>query len=183
MQQQLVELLTLYIPTDDTEATHKQRALDFVTSTAVCTNRETLTGHVTASAWILSPDRLSTLLTHHKKLGRWLQLGGHIENDRSIQDAAIREASEESGISNIRLLDRRLFDIDVHLIPAGKSGPEHYHYDFRFAVESLTKTFSVSDESHNLAWVELSAITSKVADASIIRMAKKTAAFLNHIGE
>jgi 8-oxo-dGTP pyrophosphatase MutT (NUDIX family) len=182
MQHQLVELLTLHTPADATEAAHKQRALEFVANTVFCTSRETLAGHVTASAWILSPERGSTLLTHHRKLNRWLQLGGHVEDDQSIQDAATREAREESGIVDLNLLDRKLFDIDVHLIPARKGDPDHYHYDFRFIFQSTTRIFSVSEESHSLAWVAISEITTEVADESIIRMANKTQAFLNQLG-
>lgn len=181
MQHQLLELLTSHIPADETEAAHQQRTLEFVANTALCTSRETLAGHVTASAWILSPDRTATLLTHHKKLNRWLQLGGHVEDDPSIQDAATREALEESGIDDLYLLDRKLFDIDVHLIPARKGDPEHYHYDFRFIFQANTKDLSVSEESHSLAWVTIADIATKVVDESIIRMAKKTPAFLNNL--
>lgn len=183
MQHQLIELLTSHIPANDTEAKHQQLALKFVASTGRCTSRETLAGHVTASAWILSPERTATLLTHHKKLNRWLQLGGHVEDDQSIQDAATREALEESGINDLYLLDRKLFDIDVHLIPARKGDPDHYHYDFRFVFQANTRAFSVSEESHSLAWIAISDITAEVADESIIRMAKKTRAFLNKLGE
>lgn len=183
MQHQLIELLMSHIPADDTEATHQQRTLEFVANTAFCASRETLAGHVTASAWILSPERTATLLTHHKKLNRWLQLGGHVEDDQSIQDAATREAFEESGIDDLYLLDRKLFDIDVHLIPARKEEPEHYHYDFRFIFQAKTKALSVSEESHSLAWIAMADIVNEVTDESIIRMAKKTPAFLDDLGE
>lgn len=179
MQHQLIELLRLHIPFDDMEAEHRRRTSEFVSNNVSCASRDTLSGHVTASAWILSSDRTSALLTHHRKLGRWLQLGGHVEADHSIQDAATREAREESGIDNLHLLDRKLFDIDVHLIPARKTEPEHFHYDFRFIFQSMTDLFSVSDESHGLAWVRLSEIKGPDSDASIVRMARKTAIFLN----
>lgn len=174
MQKHLIELLKSHTPIDPLEAAHRERALEFVQNTVSCTSRSTLSGHVTASAWILSPDRSATLLTHHKKLNRWLQLGGHIEDDKSIQQAALREAQEESGISDLSLIDENLFDIDVHLIPARKTDPEHYHYDFRFAFQAKTKSFSVSDESNNLAWVDISDVCAEMADESIIRMARKT---------
>lgn len=178
MQHQLIELLRSHTPFDHMEASHKQSALEFISNNAFCTSRDTLSGHVTASAWILSPAKTSTLLTHHRKLGCWLQLGGHVEDDHSIQAAAAREAREESGIDNLDLLDRNLFDIDVHLIPARKTDPQHFHYDFRFIFQSTTDIFSVSDESHNLAWISLSELKSPDSDASIIRMARKTAVLL-----
>ena len=60
--------------------------------------RELLAGHFTASAWLVSSDGIRALLTHHRKLDRWLQLGGHADGDRDLARAALREAREESGL-------------------------------------------------------------------------------------
>lgn len=181
MQNQLIDLLTLHIPFDQEEENYRKITLNFIANTKDCTNRQSPDGHITASAWVLSPNRTAALLIHHKKLNRWLQLGGHVENDQSIQDAACREAQEESGIIDLQLIDKGLFDIDIHLIPARKNYPSHYHYDCRFIFQSTTLRFVVNDESHNLAWVSIAEITEEVADKSIIRMARKTQPFLDQI--
>ncbi len=174
-QTQLLALLKAHQPIDQTETTHHQHIQTFVTQTSACTSRQTLSGHVTASAWILSPDANAALLTHHRKLNRWLQPGGHIDpNDTTIQDAALREAREESGISDLRLLDETLFDVDVHTIPTRKSEPEHFHYDVRFVFQAPTHDFVVSEESNNLAWIALDKISELVDDESVLRMVRKS---------
>lgn len=181
MQRHLIDLLRNHLPADATEEKHRARTLAFVTATPRCTSRETLEGHVTASAWILSPDRKSVLLTHHRKLDRWLQLGGHVEDDVSIQAAALREAREESGISQMDLLDEALFDIDVHLIPERKGTPAHYHYDFRFLIQAADRDFVVSPESNDLAWLDATKPLECLADDSIARMQAKTMTALKRI--
>ncbi|WP_425404382.1 NUDIX hydrolase [Hwanghaeella sp.] len=179
----MIDLLRNHVPADATEEDHRENTLGFVSRTANCASRETLEGHVTASAWILSPDLNAVLLTHHKKLGRWLQLGGHVENDVSIQAAALREAREESGISKMDLLDETLFDIDVHLIPERKGTPAHYHYDFRFLIQAGDRDFTVGTESNDLAWLDVTKPLESLADDSIVRMQVKTETALKRAGK
>lgn len=178
MQRQLIELLERHVPFNGTEAGHLEHALAFVNRTPACASRATTEGHVTASAWVLSPDLHATLLTHHRKLDRWLQPGGHVEDDATIQQAALREAREESGIVQLALVSDALFDIDVHLIPARKSEPAHYHYDLRFLILAGHAVFAAGEESVDLAWVPLGDILGGDVDESVARMARKTADFL-----
>ncbi len=111
--------------------------------------------HFTASAWLLSPQADEVLLTHHKKLNAWLQLGGHCDGSADVLAAAIREAEEESGISGIEVLSKEILDIDKHLIPSRKDEPEHFHYDIRYLLKAPTRAFVMSDESNNLKWFNL----------------------------
>jgi len=109
-------------------------------------------GHFTGSAFVVSRDGLRVLLTHHRKLDRWLQLGGHADGDRDLAAVALREAQEESGIAELEI-EPELFDIDVHDIPARGEEPLHRHFDARFIVRACdNETFVVSEESHALAW-------------------------------
>ena len=135
--------------------------------------RERLAGHFTASAWLVSRDGERVLLTHHRKLGLWLQLGGHADGDRDLVRAALKEAEEESGLAGLAI-QPLLFDLDRHWIPAHKGVPEHWHYDVRYVVRADDEAFVVSDESHDLAWREIaSLIDDEAADASLRRMAAK----------
>ena len=136
--------------------------------------RERLAGHFTASAWLVSNDSVRTLLTHHRKLDRWLQPGGHADGDRDLARAALREANEESRLANLRI-DRRIFDLDRHLIPGYGAVPAHWHYDVRFVVRaSGDESFVVSEESHALAWRDIASLAmDESADASVRRMAAK----------
>ncbi len=134
-------------------------------------------GHLTASAWVVDPARTRALLTHHRKLGRWLQLGGHADGDPDLRRAALREAREESGLRSLRLAQAGIYDLDVHPIPARPGEPAHDHYDVRFALEAdPAEPLVVSAESKGLAWVPLAALADYGADESVLRLARKTAA-------
>jgi 8-oxo-dGTP pyrophosphatase MutT (NUDIX family) len=137
--------------------------------------RERLSGHFTASAWLVSGDGRRALLTHHRKLDRWLQLGGHADGDRDLGRAALREAMEESGLAGLRLDDEAIFDLDRHRIPEHGGVPAHWHYDIRYVVRAGDDdVFTVSDESHALAWRDVAALAvDDHADASVRRMAGK----------
>lgn len=136
--------------------------------------RDRVAGHFTASAWLVSGDRRRVLLTHHRKLDRWLQLGGHADGDRDLARAALREAGEESGLSGLSVC-RDIFDIDRHWIPEHGHVGAHWHYDVRFVVQAGDdETFVVSAESHDLAWRDIAALQADPdADPSVRRMAAK----------
>lgn len=129
-------------------------------------------GHFTAASWLVSRDGERALLTHHRKLDRWLQLGGHADGDRDLARVALREAEEESGLTGLRLAPT-IFDLDRHRIPAHGTDPEHWHYDVRYVVHATNdEAFVVSDESHALAWRPIASIPDDpTLDASLRRMA------------
>lgn len=133
-------------------------------------------GHVTGSAWLVDPAGGDVLLTHHRKLDAWLQLGGHSDGDRDTAAVAIREAEEESGLS-VALLRPEIFDLDVHEIPARKDDPAHYHFDVRYALASTSgRDYRISEESHDLAWVPIDGLHRFTDETSMLRMARKWAA-------
>ncbi|WP_313143675.1 NUDIX hydrolase, partial [Stenotrophomonas sp.] len=115
--------------------------------------RERLAGHFTASCWLVSADGQRLLLTHHRKLQRWLQLGGHADGDRDLGRVALKEAEEESGLAGLVLDDPAIFDLDKHWIPERTDVPGHWHYDVRFVIRAVGgEAFVLSEESLDLAW-------------------------------
>ncbi len=133
-----------------------------------------LDGHVTGSAWIVCPHRRRVLLTHHRKLQKWLQLGGHSDGDSNTRRVAKREAEEESGLI-VKAMDERVFDIDIHAIPARGVEPEHKHYDIRFLFEADDSVpLTVSDESNDLRWLAIEDLSALTSEESVLRMARKT---------
>lgn len=149
----------------------------FVETHEDCLLRSCVPGHLTGSAWILSPDRTRTLLTHHHKLDKWLQLGGHADGDPDLLAVALREAREESGLARVRAVSPEIFDLDRHWIPARKTDPGHYHYDLRFLIEAdPADPLVISNESKDLAWVEVARVTALNAEESMARMVRKTPA-------
>ena len=146
---------------------------DFVRRRPDAAQRELAEGHLTGSAWLVSADGRRVLLTHHRKLGLWLQLGGHADGDTDLARVALREAEEESGLTDLSV-EPEIFDLDCHAIPARGSDPEHFHYDVRFVVRAHgSEAFAVSEESHALAWREIADVAADAGmDASVRRMAR-----------
>ena len=150
------------------------RIIQFMNGNADCFSRSNLLGHITGSAWLIDESGTHVLLTHHKKLGEWLQLGGHADGDSDILRVALKEAQEESGIFMIEPLSDEIFDVDIHEIPEHKGVPTHNHYDIRFLLRAKTREFVLSDESNALSWVPMKdIIDSPSFDPSLRRMAQK----------
>jgi 8-oxo-dGTP pyrophosphatase MutT (NUDIX family) len=146
----------------------------FMTEHAAAASRDLAQGHLTGSAWLVSADGRRVLLTHHRKLNRWLQPGGHADGDADLARVALREAEEESGLRDM-VVEASIFDIDRHRIPARVDEPEHWHYDVRHVVRATgSEAFAVSDESHALAWRDIRDLADDPAiDESVRRMARK----------
>ncbi len=169
----LLSLLETYSNRYPDEVVACVRLKDFVESEPRCFERDCWTdGHVTGSAWVMDPTRTQVLLTHHRKLDMWVQLGGHADGDSDIARVAHREAEEESGLA-VEFVDAEIFDIDIHEIPARKQDPAHYHYDVRFAFRALSDDFTISDESLALKWVPLNELEAFTAEESMLRMLVK----------
>lgn len=134
--------------------------------------RRRLAGHFTASCWLVSADGERALLTHHRKLDRWLQPGGHADGDADLARVALREAREETGVRELAV-EGGIYDIDRHRIPARGDTPGHWHYDVRYVIRAGTdERFVVSDESHDLAWRPVAEIAADTdLDTSLRRMA------------
>lgn len=160
------------------EEKYKSRFLDLLFFDN-CFERSLLTGHITASAWVLTPDFKQVALLHHKKLDRWLQPGGHADGDEHVQRVAHKELEEETGITDVTLIGDSFFDIDIHTIPERKGVPEHDHYDVRFAfVANRPDELRKNDESNEVAWIAIDQLEQMVGtDASVLRMKEKSLKF------
>ncbi|GAA6162630.1 NUDIX hydrolase [Pelagimonas sp. KU-00592-HH] len=166
-----------FAPRDLRGAAEWARLEAFVAGEPQAFGRNPATSHVTGSAFVLSPDRQSVLLTHHRKLDRWLQLGGHCDGIADAAFVALKEAYEESGLSRIRVLSDRVFDVDIHEIPARGDDPAHLHYDVRFLTVAEAGEIAVSDESHDLAWVPIAQLR-QYTEARSVLVVEEAAAFL-----
>ena len=167
-------LLTDYCDRWPAEAATVGRFLELLDDPEDPFLRERLAGHFTASAWLVDRAGARVLLTHHRKLDRWLQLGGHADGVRDFARVALTEAEEESGLADLSVAPG-IFDLDAHEIPEHKGVPAHVHYDVRFIVRANgNEDFVVSDESHALAWRAIAELVDDEAmDPSVRRMARK----------
>jgi 8-oxo-dGTP pyrophosphatase MutT (NUDIX family) len=173
---EILRILESYQTDTLIEQKYKNEMLEFLTESDNPLYMSNQKGHFTASAWIVSADHKSALLTEHAKIGKWFQLGGHIEeNDSSFLAACLREAEEESGIHGLSLHNSFIIDIDVHTISEYKGIPEHPHLDITCYLLAPEKANVIKTaESKNLQWVPLSEIKSLTDDLAIHRMVDKT---------
>ncbi|MEU4679397.1 NUDIX hydrolase [Micromonospora sp. NPDC023737] len=158
-------LLTGWTPTSPTAAIARERTLALLAAGPVAMSRAHRPGHVTASALVLDATGSRVLLCLHGKFHRWVQLGGHCEpGDRTLAGAALREATEESGIPGLRI-DPVPIDVDIH--PVACQGGS-LHYDVRFAVVAPAGAVEqVSDESTALGWFSPEQLPEPLADGTV----------------
>ena len=170
----LLTLLKNHHPTDPQEILFTEQITDFVNENPDCFERILLVGHVTGSAWVIDKSRQFTLLTHHRKLDKWFQTGGHCDGDADVLNVALNEAHEETGLTDIQIINPNIFDIDIHQIPERKGVPAHLHYDVRFLFEAdKNEPLSISSESTDLAWIALLEVANLDDSESIMRMVNK----------
>ena len=169
------------------EINHLERYQGFVSNTPTCFERSHLEGHVTASALICDHNLEKVLLMHHKKLDKWLQMGGHADGHPIPSEVAAKEAEEESGLTGLKFLsvDRQLtsvgsdselapFDLDIHLIPERKGEPSHYHYDIRYLLMAPEGQKAVKNhESNGLEWFSLQEARTITDERSMLRQFDK----------
>ena len=175
----LLALLQAHARRWPADAACADRFAAFIGAHDDCLQRSCRPGHLTGSAWILSPDHASVLLVHHRKLGRWLQPGGHADGDADLFRVASREAEEETGLRRFTTLPGgdppAPLDLDIHEIPAHGTEPAHLHLDVRFLlVAAPGEAPRASEESTAIRWVPRERLADFGADDSLDRMERRT---------
>lgn len=153
-RQKLLKKLHDYQPFDEQEQSALKDTIAFVETHKDCFERSCDGGHLTGSAWVENFDGTKFLLTYHKKIDFWVQLGGHPEpGEHDILQVALRESKEESGLKSIVCLNPKIFDISIYWFNQGKETP-HFHYDINFLLKAVDpmETIKISDESKDLRW-------------------------------
>ena len=154
--ERLLEELHRYEASDPAEQRHRAAMIALLGEPEAFSRAHFAPGHFTASCYVIDGSgRL--LLHHHRRLDRWLQMGGHVEGDESPERTALREGEEESGLRDLALAGEGIFDLDIHGIPAAKGEPDHDHYDVRYLARTASPDAIALDraESNDLAWVTL----------------------------
>ena len=176
-RQKLLQLLTHYKTPHMEEAAMADKTRRFVAQHENCFDRSLAHGHVTGSSWVVNPARTHTLMLLHRKLGLWLQPGGHADGDPDITQVVLKETSEESGIDldQIRLVSDAIFDIDIHVVHPSEHDPRHTHFDIRFLVEIDDQIpIPGNSESHQIGWIPLEQVSRFNNARSLYRMLLKT---------
>jgi len=170
----LVEELRAYEPANAREREHRDAMLDLLAYSPAAFSRDHyVPGHFTASCFIIDGDgRL--LLHHHRRLDRWLQMGGHLEAGETPPVAALRAGCEEWGLKDLALVGS-IFDLDIHQIPAAQGEPDHAHFDLRYLARTSSPEAVVIDraESNELAWFDLDRAAEVMSAEESLRVIEK----------
>ena len=173
--------LLAHAPSDEAELRDRDAMLSLVESEPACFARTTYApGHFTGSLFILSVETGRVLLHHHRRLDRWLHMGGHDEGESDPAATALREGREESGLLDLVLLSPAILDLDVHPIPGAKGEPDHSHFDVRYAGATRSDSAARADaaESLGLAWLTLDEAARRMGEPGALRALAKAARLL-----
>ncbi len=182
---QLLTLLDTYVCGDAAECDSVTLARQMITQHGDIWLQSCKEGHVTGSGLILDPEGKRVLLLHHRKLQRWLQTGGHGEDEFDPSRTALREAFEESGLPDLAFFPNpaqpTLIDVDAHIIPARNEQPEHYHLDFRYLLSTaLPERIQLAQaEAKELQWFAFSEIAALPLNSSTLRLLRKAEKLLS----
>jgi len=131
-------------------------------------------GHFTVGAYALNEG--AVMMVHHRRLGIWIEPGGHIDpTDATLEEAAARELEEETGIPVDDAVGG-VFDIDVHPIPAAKGEPPHHHFNVSYRFEAAATKVVVADEVLDARWIPLHEVELHTNDAAVLRAIGKLSA-------
>ena len=154
----------------------RDEVLAFLAAHPDALERSCAAGHLTGSALVVDPADGRFVVLHHRKLGKWLQPGGHADGDDDLAAVALREATEETGLAGL-VVRRPAVDLDIHEVHPPEE-PPHVHLDLRFVVEAPPGSAAAgpppgNDESHEVRWVTLADLDDLDADASLRRLATR----------
>jgi 8-oxo-dGTP pyrophosphatase MutT (NUDIX family) len=152
VRQSAIDLLTAWQAPNPAQDSLRHAVLSFLDARADACLRDCVPGHVTASALVFDDSGSRVLLTLHPRLGRWVQLGGHCDvADTDIVSAALREATEESGVTKLRI-EPDLIAVHVHPVTCSLGVPTR-HLDLQFVAHAPPGAqIAISDESVDLRW-------------------------------
>ena len=164
---QLKAQIEAFVPCNEQEETDKALLLQWLESGATILTRDNLTAHLTASAWVISPDRKQVLMAYHNLYNSWAWLGGHADGDADLQAVAAREAIEESGIRQVRPLGNDPISLEILTVAGhekkGKYVPCHLHLNatYLFEADPEEPLRSKPDENSKVGWINVTEIAKK----------------------
>lgn len=161
MKEKLIAQVKSYIPVNEQEATDRRTLLNWLDCSEDISTRDNLTAHLTASAWVVTPDRKQVLMAYHKLYDSWAWLGGHADGDWDLFRVAEKEAREESGIHSLSPISSDPISLEILTVSGhekkGKYVPCHLHLNltYLFEAEPDQELACKPDENTGVAWLDM----------------------------
>lgn len=166
----LIDQIGAYTPFNDQEAADKPKLLSLLQSSKDIFTRDNTTAHMTASGWVVSPDRKSVLMIYHNIYNSWSWMGGHADGETDLLQVAQREIREESGIQNLKLLTPDIYSLEILTVDGhikrGEYVSSHLHLNvtYLFEADPAQPLHVKPDENSGVAWIPISDLTSRVTE-------------------
>lgn len=165
MKEKLIAQIQRYIPANEQEETDRATLLHWLHSSEDISTRDNLVGHLTASAWVVNPDRTKVLMAYHKLYDSWAWLGGHADGDWDLGRVAEKEAREESGIHTLKALSPDPISLEILTVDGhekrGKYVPCHLHLNATYLFEAIEAQDLACkpDENAAVAWLDMESLS------------------------
>lgn len=167
---ELTAQIEAYTPFNEQEAADKPKMLSLLASCGDIFTRDNTTAHMTASGWVVSPDRQSVLMIYHNIYHSWSWMGGHADGERDLLQVARREIQEESGVRNLKLLTPEIFSLEILTVDGhikrGQYVSSHLHLNVTYLFEADPReALRVKpDENSGVAWIPIRELPRKVTE-------------------
>lgn len=157
----LIEKIEDYIPYNEQELRDKELILSCLKNMSDVFTRKNTVAHMTASAWVVNPERNKVLMIYHNIYDSWAWLGGHSDGEKDLLLTALREVKEESGIQNVHPVSDDIYSLEVLTVDGhikkGAYVSSHLHLNLTYLLEADEdeKLFIKPDENSGVAWFSL----------------------------
>ena len=155
----LLEQLRRYVPFNEQEAMDRAELIRLLESGEALYTRDNRSRHLTASCWVVSPDRQKVLMAYHKIYDSWAWLGGHADGEHDLLRVAARELQEESGLQQARPVSDEIFALEILTVDGhekrGQYVSSHLHLNvtYLFEADPTLPLRSKPDENAGVAWL------------------------------
>ena len=165
--EQLIKQIENYTPFNEQEIRDKTQLLAFLRSGAELITRDNPAAHLTASAWVVSPDRSQVIMVYHNLYQSWSWMGGHADGDWDLLRVAKKEVMEECGLTELTVVSPDIFSLEILCVDGhekkGRYLSSHLHLNvtYLFEADPAQALRIKPDENSGVAWVDVSDVAEK----------------------
>lgn len=175
----LKEKIENYKPYNEQETCDKEMMLEYINTFDDVLTRNNKMCHFSSSSWIVNKDRTKVVMIYHNIYKSWAWTGGHCDGDEDVLHVALKEAEEETGLKNLKVLDDNIFSLEIITVDShikrGKFVPSHLHLNCTFLIEAdENEPLRIKeDENSGVKWVDINDVTKLSNESKMIPIYEK----------